>query len=94
MPKRIVTDEPEHYPAGLDRLRCALAWRSTRSAAKVDAMPSAERCDEVGARQGATRRAGAFRGGGSSRGSPVGSTTRFAPLLPAPRNASGAGGST
>jgi len=101
---RIVTDELEHCPAGLNRLRCALARRSARSDAKGDAEPSAERCDAPGAHQDATRRAGLFRGGGSSRGSPVGMATRFArparakahdaPLLPAPRNGSGAGGLT
>ena len=55
-----------------------------------DAGPSVERRNDVGARPSAAQWAGAFRVAGSSRGSPVGPATRFAPLLHAARNPSGA----
>src|SRR3990167_3012403 len=46
----------EHYPTKLNHLRCALARRSARRAAKSDAKASVERCNEAGVRQGAPRR--------------------------------------
>jgi hypothetical protein len=84
----------EHIPIKLDQLRCVVAGRSARRAAKGDAVPSVERRNAADARHGATRRAGAFCGAGWSQGSPVGPATRFALLLPATQNASGAADAT
>ena len=84
----------EHVSTKLNQLRCVVARRTARRAAKSDAAPSVERRNAASARHGATLRAGAFCDAGSSQGLPVGAATRFALLLPAAQNSSGATGST